>query len=1013
MPVDTKETWTAWEKAPLNPSIASMLREKTRGHTIFREGLVKNTRYNAVHTRWGAEIARRIMDVADYWASKTDTELLDLVPIGNPRAVTPGQYFGDPISGGNRETFVTCLETPYRWYNPKTKVWWYDGALVKNPGTGKDVKVKDDGSGFVSPEGFARPGERTMFVAAYRLFIIGMLLGQPYAQAAGPNVIPESTGKRYAGAVPHLAEAYALSGDLRYAEKAAILLGRLAELYPYMNGTRGDGTSAEGMHWAEVSTTEYQWLQNLFDAADLIYDAIDANLENALAEVFIHTLDPECKPRTTPFDFKKSINEMAFFAAQTAETGRHTNSDQKLWWIRMEMALAAFCESPELMDHLLFHGPHCLRTTLENGFYRDGRYHYDSTAYLRGINEVFLSIPLRAVGFTGGEKFVTPLNLYTDPRFPIGSIVSLICEMDTGALEASFGDTGPPRNPKSISEERISGFPRYNPDMEVAAALMPDFRRFYKIQLGNRSTEDLKELRAKGDFTTLAFVLPEQAVIEQTSSTPLSCSLLEDSPTSFLRCGRSHRTRHDLVLWGQPTAPHAHGDKLGIWFGGRGRHLAASGGGYPFTWVSPKTMAWETHSAACWVVLIDGKNQASSHSHLLAQYEGELFSLSSMENLKAYPTSNYQRTVWLVPGPIDSDAYVLDIFRVSNGTVFDYNTRGIDAGTFDDLVFDFGELKPQWESRKGTLAGENIGLYTADGYGWMKDVRQTSTDRDFSWMYNYRGAALKVHALSFGQKRTVICALGELGGYETGKAPWDPHVLWRDEGSDAASHEAQFVTVLESVGEKPFLQNIRSLVCDEMGSGFHPVGITILHESGEKDVILACNGIGQRVRFTDPKGGVWTTDAFAAMQRIGPTGKVLCTEIFDGTILQTPNGTYHCAGAYEGRIEPVDYINRRITVLLDSPARDEVCDESGRIAIISPSGGGRPSPYRVQSAELSDRHLTFTSNISLIHVDTRFPTPKEAAIRLRQIRTIDGRDVIVDVVEGDHFRLPMSTIYRY
>ena len=77
---------------------------KLEGMLIISSNRLEVARESATSTSWGKNIQKRILEVADNWASKSDQELFDLVPVGNPLALTPGQYYGDSLSGGNRKT---------------------------------------------------------------------------------------------------------------------------------------------------------------------------------------------------------------------------------------------------------------------------------------------------------------------------------------------------------------------------------------------------------------------------------------------------------------------------------------------------------------------------------------------------------------------------------------------------------------------------------------------------------------------------------------------------------------------------------------------------------------------------------------------------------------------------------------------------------------------------------------------------------------------------------------------
>jgi hypothetical protein len=231
-----------------------------------------------------------------------------------------------------------------------------------------------------------------MFVAAYRLFIIGGLCGFFYAPVLTKEMHPESSEKKYGGAIPNLAYAFGLTGNRKYLKKVLILIGRLAEFYPFMNGTRGDGTKSEGMHWGEISTTESMWLIKFFIACDLIWNSIDISLENEITKLFNNYNDFFDKPRIHPFNIKESIREMAELAIKTAEVGRATDSDWSLRWIETELNIITFLSDYKQLNVLFSKGDYNIKKTIFQNFYRDGRYHYDSTSYMRIILRQFISI---------------------------------------------------------------------------------------------------------------------------------------------------------------------------------------------------------------------------------------------------------------------------------------------------------------------------------------------------------------------------------------------------------------------------------------------------------------------------------------------------------------------------------------------------------------------------------------------------------------------------------------------
>lgn len=144
--------------------------------------------------------------------------------------------------------------------------------------------------------------------------------------------------------------------------------------------------------WQEKSTTDYRYLCGFLDAMDLVWDAVDADMERQLAELFADVPAPDGTKRRTPFDLKSTLNAMMPYAVQLCERCRlDTWADWSLHWIRTETALAACTESPRLMAKILLGPSPALQGLLRNTFTRDGRHAYDSMGYLRHTAQLFLS----------------------------------------------------------------------------------------------------------------------------------------------------------------------------------------------------------------------------------------------------------------------------------------------------------------------------------------------------------------------------------------------------------------------------------------------------------------------------------------------------------------------------------------------------------------------------------------------------------------------------------------------
>ncbi|RKN86134.1 heparinase II/III family protein [Paenibacillus ginsengarvi] len=1013
---DSNTAYTKWEKQKLPSDMLKHIRDKKTGFSLrIKPEDAERARRSASETEWGARIAARIYEVADYWASKTDDELFDFIIPGNPRAMTPSQFYGDPLTGGNRSTLKTCLETPFRFYNETTGEWWYPGKKLKNPSTGEEVTVEDNGEGFLIPEGFPNPYTRCMLVAATRNYRLAMAMAAPYCPSiTDKNVVPETSGTRYAGGIPNLAYAYILSGDIRYAYKAAILIGRIAELYPYMNGGYHDGSYSDTVHLSEPSTTGTEWKKNLLEAYDLIFDGIGQFHEN-LAALFARKPDAENHPRTVPFELRRAVErEMIPYVIYTCELERSGASDWSMRLLELEMEAAALIQNGELLHEVLMDSAFSLFSKLKNGYYRDGKYAYDSSGYVELMSSSMMNYPNWTYLFHDDGAFSQPLNLFEDPRFGVKEIIAFYYRYRCGGLSAAFGDT-PVDNVLPLSDKRKKGKTPFLPLSETVFRRMPSARDIIGPALTEYSKEELESLRVEASLDNgrggnqsllvLASALSEAELApyrEQTSQTVQPSFLAEDSEISILRSGSSARNTKHLVLYGQPTLPHAHGDKLGLWLGAFGVHQLAFGGHYPFIWIGPKIGQWELHSASCNVVLVDGRNQAPSTSIQLEHYEGKWMQAAGMENKEAYPGSHYERWAWLIQAPDGENAYVVDHFLVSKGHRFDYNTHGLDL-SLDRVLFEGIE---SWEPLSGTLAGADVPLYGQPGYGWMKAVRKAKAGERLSWTYPYGDSSLKITALN-GKERELICCLGEKGGQEMKKSPWDAYVLLRDEQDEPEGHAASFVTVMEPYKGTPFLRSICAMerVAGHPASVFDAMGISITHPDGSRDIVISARHQLGPVTFRDETGLLHTTDAQMLLIRYRDNRPELI-EAAGFTVIESGGLRWERANStWQGTVASVDAELRQIEIEFAGETPD-LAQLQNAVGFINGDGYKKPSPYYIREPRLEGNRLVFHTDITLFRGEEGWQGTEKARVQQgKQAIDYMGKRMLVDVWVGDRFSL--------
>lgn len=1038
--------YTRWEKTFVPGEIYSLMSEKKRSFTAsIKRDDVGRARMNAETTSWGSAMKTHIVEVADFWASKSDDYIFGLMAAANPHAATPGQYYGDPLNGGNRCAFQMCLERPYEYYNPETREWWYNGKEITNPATGEKIIFSDDGSGFLSPEGFPQPYSQYMFTAAYRFFTIAALLGLSYAPVLeDKNVCPETTGSKYFHAVTNLAYAYILTGDRKYAYKALLILGRLAELIPYMNGGHGDGTIGDMAKILEPTTSEIFLYINYFTALDLVYEAID-EVDTDLRSYFQGRPDAEGSTRTEPFDIKKAVHEFIPHIINLCEINKPVTHDSSVRWISLEMLLASFLESDRLMDRVLYEGEYSFLSKMRNCYFRDGRYAYDSMEYQKIITLEMMLYPNNVYNYQ--YKNGKTVNLFEEKEFGLTKTIALYFKIVCGNLTSAFGDTSLD-NREPLSENKKRGISAYTPASEIAYMRAGDsaegkmLKNMISEHLSVYAPEELAGARVESMTQTinldeaeinksllLLAVAPDTREYRKNTGEGQiqPPALMEDSQTSIFHAGtNAHNCKH-LIMFAQPTAHHAHGDKLGLWLGAYGYHMMAGGGGYPYTWVAAKLHEWEWNSGNCMIVLVDGRTQENSYTDVKHHYEGKKVNYANMNNKLAYPGCHYERAAALISAPGGIDAYVLDLFHTSGGHYYDYNTSGIDLD-YSRISFE-GINENSWEALKGTMAGEDTELYSAPGYYWMKAVKKARLDRDsdnVSWSYHFgeagkEAAALKIHTLTGSEKESLICTLGEMGGYEQGKSPWVPYIFHRIETGKPCT----FTTILEPFEDRSFIKEIKRL--ELMASktkvnaraGFTPSGVEILYSDNVyRDVVISVYNSSECVEFKGQSGKSYETDAQFVLLRyrndmLEYAEALGFTFIKADGLLEDRRNELGDFGGYKGTISAIDYESGDITIELDDPCSASEGELEGSVAIFTSPDYQKASTYYLHGLKINGRSLSFTSDMPLVIKTKSWPRDeKDFGIGGKKTTVASGTEVVVDLKEGDRFFVENKLLFE-
>ena len=708
----------------------AMQRRKTRGFEaiVDREDLERGRR-NIATRPWARSYADRVIKDADWWVAQSDEYIYGLLPEGNPRALCPSFEKGCPLHGGARSTFRATLEKPYIWRCSKGGEEWYDGAVVKNPTTGEEVIVKDDGSGWLAPAGFPEAGRRYFFVAAYRYYLLGKLFSGPYE--------PDG-GSEYRGGTPivQLSLAYAFTGDAKYAHKAAVMLSRLAELYRTYDGCVESPSQRQDGYIGQ--TFERFLVQNLILACDLIWDEIEGDED--LRDLFAARGDADYDGdgRVTGGDLTYNIqrNLLGYIYEYLHRLMPYMDGDFLMYEMTALAALGHCLENPEIAGEAL-ESDLGLRVLLTNSWFRDGKFIYDSTGYNRGNAQTPLMIAEWLHGLRTPPRYPEPLDVYHHPHYRVAMLYNFLRHLDCDGRVPQIGDCGGSR---SVS---LRATPPFEGHDEKALLRLPESRDVYLARLLAASGGDPEAYRMSHTDWWLVFHAeePPRSDVELPPDVARS-HLFEDGGIAILRAGANAATRvHVPFTFSKGSYGHGHTDKLAINIFRYGYDWSADIG-YPTTWTDRKLSNWETDTASHCTVMLDEKEQ---RGNIIGQFHWyattPLVDACEASAPAAYPDAElYRRTVALVRDDDGEPLYVVDVFRTAGAKVRDYLFHSL--GKPDELTVALDDADATWSHQpEGSLAGEDVEPTSGRGYSWLHDLYRANTADGLTATWRPSGAS--------------------------------------------------------------------------------------------------------------------------------------------------------------------------------------------------------------------------------------------------------------------------------
>ena len=598
---------------------------------------------------WARKERDKIIAQADEWLRESDEYWLSFLP--EPGACYAYGFTGCPICNSGTGTWANAYCS---WDNPG-HVKCANGHVLP------DEDHPDDGQGYPAPDGRIH-----YFAGQFNAWV---------------------TEQWTLKALPNLAQAYALTGDERYAERGALFLEALASIYA--ESTSGSWDYPSDPPSGRFARPWYQVARTLVHYADY-YDL----LHNSRA------LDkPSMRPDMSRRENieKYMLENGAYYCYKHSFHGALHNGHAD--YMRGALAVGCLLDIPEYV-RIAVEGPFSIHAMLANNIDRDGRYYETALGYAIHARNLYLTFADPLYNIRSAE-YPEGVNLYDDPKFESCLLLPQLQVMVAGRMP-NFGDAGPDVAFKPYPERPFSATDYAFLEKLYARTSDEGKRRAYSAALGWLADGQLDKLRDgagcrnwlmwhAGDTTQVEPALPEELEPRITGSWVAGMKGM-----AILRGGE----QAVLVRFG-PSLNHGDPDDLALLYYANGREWTYDIGyglGSTHTHVG-----WASSTVSHCLVTVNEKNQLGGEGsggslHFVADLPSVKVAQAASENsYSAEGVTKYQRTVALVDG-----AYLLDVFDVAGGHQHDFGFGSIG----DDLTpFGVPDLKPQ----EGSLA---------EGYAW-------------------------------------------------------------------------------------------------------------------------------------------------------------------------------------------------------------------------------------------------------------------------------------------------------
>lgn len=910
--------------------------------TLYSDAEIAQARANVKKYPAAKAVADKIIGEAAYWVDWTDEALRDVIPTADvPRSfeVCPEgcPVHGKKIFEGTTRFYpwivdpkkpytVTCPIGGESYPSNDYAAFYRSGCKDRSLLTGP---YADDGRGWVGPN-----GQRYWFVAHANHF-----LWYEHESSPHPNIM---TG------LAALGRAYLLTGDARYAHKAAVLLRRIAEVYPNMDY---ESQSRYGQLMAEKDGSRYTgkvlnaiWETYLVAQFGETYDAIWPSIDGDAALQKLYGSNGAGIRASIEANILEDGMDAFYEKRVRGNYGMHQRALLLLAVVRQhgdnKRYLADVLDRPEGSVYL------GLKPALNTLVWRDGQ-PYESPGYnltwVQNLNELTKLLPKLGVDISTLPRlrrvYDAPLNSIVIGRHTpaIGDSTSVyggVIGEDVGVYQQAY---------------RLYGDPRYAQFLAgIGAGGEKGFRDFSSLlypPIGSAaSPTDGRRVAPQPSRLLTGFGLG----ILNNAADDVGVSLYYGQHVNHRHFDRLH---FDLYANGQPMTPDL---------------------GYPDAmneFVS-SIYTWSLHTISHNTVTVDATPQPGNvPGRVQLMAEGAGVRVLDVDAAGTYPQCEvYRRALVLVDvGPYQS--YLVDFFNVRGGKEHVYSLHGPPGG----FSLEGGKWTPP---AKGTLAGENVALgqiyddpvlgapgykggyseYHGSGYQHFTGVQHHESGEWAALYTHERNAAAKLRIRVTDQPdQDLILAEAKVSPL---KYPQSLHyVLARRKAAAGQPLASTFVSVLEPYSREPALGAVERHDLPEGGAV-----VTIKRTDGCTDVVY--HGLDATERRFSAANHAFVLSALTAVATFDARGELERLFFGGGPLADIDGKPYRAPNAVAGRVVHVDPRTESVTIELAGTGTVDAASLVGRVACIG-AGPGRTA-QTMTAARLAGRELTFSTHDDLL-----------------------------------------------